>query len=76
MDRPPFDPAKAAFALVAGVLAVECVIALATVGACLWWSREIVEGRYSCGPAGERVSEMMVGALAAALALTTFKGRQ
>lgn len=65
MDKPPY-----AFWLVAAVLAVQCLIALATVGACLWWSSAIVDGRFSCAPAADRVMDLMVGALAAALAFS------
>lgn len=67
-EKPPFDHARAAFLLVAGVLAVQCTVVLVTVGACLWWSREIVEGRFSCATAADRCMDALVGALAAALA--------
>ncbi len=66
--EPPFNAVRAAFWLIAGVLAVQCMIALATTGACIWWSGAIVEGHFSCGPAADRVAELLIGALAAALA--------
>ncbi len=66
--KPPFDATLAAFWLVAAVLAVQCIVALATVGACIYWSGSIVDGRFSCGPAADRVKDLMVEALAVALA--------
>ena len=35
-DRPPFDPVRASFLLVAAVIAVHCAIALAGAGVCAW----------------------------------------
>ncbi len=70
MRRPPWDPVKHAFWLVSVILGVQCVVVLAAVGACLWWSRAIVEGRFECIAATDKVKELLVGALAAALALS------
>jgi hypothetical protein len=68
MGKPPFDQERAAFWLVAAVLAVQCVVVLVMVGTCLWWSRAIVEGRFSCAGAADRSTELLVSALAAAIA--------
>jgi len=73
VSKPPFDGARAAFWLVAGVLAVQCSVVLSTVAACLWWSGAIVEGRYSCSGAADKVMELLVGALAAAMAFSSIK---
>lgn len=58
------------FWLIAAIIGVQCAVVLATVGACLYWSDAIVEGRFSCGPAADRATELLIGALAAALALS------
>lgn len=69
-DRPPFDPVKACFYLIASVLGVQCLVAIAGFAHCLWWGERIVEGRYSCESLGSQVSQLLTNALAAALAFT------
>lgn len=70
MDRPPFDPVKASFWLIAAILGVQCLIALMSAATCMYWTGAIVEGRASCGPVMDRLSELLMGALAAALAFS------
>jgi hypothetical protein len=73
--RPPFDPVRFACWLVAGVLAVECLVALAGMVACLWHSEAIITSpQIACDPK-DRLGAILTGALAAALALLAgFKG--
>jgi len=66
--KPPFDALRASFFLIAAILAVHCIIALLVTGACLYWSGEIVAGKFSCDKASSTLSELLTGALAAALA--------
>ncbi len=66
-DRPPFDPQRAAFILVAGVIAVHAAVALTFSASCVWHSREIVISEAECDPSG-RLMALLAAALAAALA--------
>ena len=59
----------AAFWLVAAIIAVHAVVVLASVGACLVYSREIVEGKFTCDP-HNRLASLLAEALAAALAFS------
>jgi len=65
--RPPFDPLRASFYLVAGVLVFQCVYVAVGGVACLYWSGEIIAGRFSCESLSTRLSDLLTGALAAAL---------
>jgi hypothetical protein len=58
-ERPPFDPVRACFLLVATVIVVHCVVVLAGVAICVWENR--------CDPSN-RLGDLLAGALAAALA--------
>jgi cytochrome c oxidase assembly factor CtaG len=66
-DRPPFDPIKAAFYLVALVLLAHVVVVLAAVGVCIWHSADIVAGNFKCDSDGH-LFELLGAALSAALA--------
>jgi hypothetical protein len=66
-ERPPFDPVRAAFYLVAFVLVVHCLIVLGGVSVCAWHSRDIVEGNWKCDADGH-LFELLGAALSAALA--------
>jgi len=66
-DRPPFDRVRAAFYLVAGVVAVHAVVVLVTVGFCAFHGGDLVAGRFQCD-ARDRLAELLAAALAAALA--------
>jgi len=68
MPKEPFDPIRACFWLIAAILGVQCLVALAGLAACIWWSREIVEGRWSCDNINQTLNQLLTGALAAALA--------
>jgi len=67
-NRPPFDPVRACFYLISAVLAVQCAVALIGLGACLYWSERIVDGKWSCDNINATLSQLLTGALAAALA--------
>jgi hypothetical protein len=70
MDRPPFDPVRASFWLIAAVLGVQCAVALASAGVCIYWTAAIVEGRLSCASVMDRLGDLLTTALAAALAFS------
>lgn len=70
-DKPPFDPVKACFYLIAAVIGVECVVVLGTVMACLWHSELIIKDPdIVCDPK-DRLTGLLTGALAAALAFAS-----
>jgi len=77
MPRPPFDPQRAAFLLLAGVLAVHSVVVLGMTGACIWNSSIIVAGgvEVNCDPYN-RMMSLMSAALAAALAFAGIRGNR
>lgn len=66
-DRPPFDPVKAAFYLVAFILAAHVVVVLMAVGVCVLHSADIVAGNFKCDSDGH-LFELLGAALSAALA--------
>lgn len=68
MDKPPFDNVRAAFYLVAGVIATYCVLVLMATIHC-WLNYEIIAklGEGSCDTKG-RFFDLLSAALAAALA--------
>ena len=68
MDRPPFDPIRASFLLIAAILAVQCLVVLAGLAACIYWSGAVVEGRWTCENINSSLNQLLTGALAAALA--------
>ena len=67
-EKPPFDPVRASFYLIAAVLAVQCTAALLAVGACLYWSSAVIEGKWTCENINATLNQLLSGALAAALA--------
>jgi hypothetical protein len=67
-DRPPFDPIRAAFLLVAFVIGVHAVVILGFSAACIWHSEMIITGTdVNCDP-NSRLMGLLAAALAAALA--------
>lgn len=68
MEKPPFDPLKASFWLIALILGVQCSVVLMSAVTCMYWTGAIVEGKATCTGVMDRVSELLIGALAAALA--------
>ena len=69
----PFDPLRAAFWLVSFVIAIEAVVVLASVGACIWHSEMIIANAdIKCDP-DNRLFQLLVGALAAALAFASIR---
>ena len=70
MDKPPFDPVKACFYLIAAVLAFQGLVAFTGLMWCVYWSRHIVEGNYDCKNIGHVMNQLLQAALTAALAFT------
>lgn len=68
-DKPPWDAERAVFFLIAGILAVHCVVVLTGLFFCVWYGDEIVASRYKCSSIGVSLGEILSGALAAALAM-------
>jgi hypothetical protein len=66
-DRPPWDSVRAAFYLVAAVVAVHALVVLVTVGFCAFYGGDLIAGRFQCD-ARDRLAELLAAALAAALA--------
>jgi len=67
-DRPPFDPIRASFYLVAFVVGIYGVVVLVAVGACIYHSEIIIKNPdIVCDPK-DRLSGLLAAALAAALA--------
>jgi hypothetical protein len=67
-DRPPFDPVKASFYLIAAILGVQCLVVLASVIGCLVYMETVMKNPdIVCDPK-DRLSQLLTGALAAALA--------
>ena len=69
-EKPPFDPVKACFYLIAAVLAFQGLVGLTGLVFCVWYGERIVEGHFSCSGIGTALNQIMQGALAAALAFT------
>ena len=67
-DKPPFDPVRASFYLIAGILAVQCTVVLLGLGWCIWVGSAIVEGKFTCERLGAQLNELLTMGLAAALA--------
>jgi len=65
--KSPFDPVKACFYLVAAVIAVHLAIVMMGSIACAMHTQELIVSTKEC-PAGNRLSEILGAALAAALA--------
>jgi len=65
--KEPFDPVKACFYLVAGVIAVHLLIVVVGAIACLMYANELIATNKTCPSAGN-LSEILGAALAAALA--------
>ena len=66
--RDPFDPIRASFYLIAAILGVQCLAALAGLAACLYWSGAVIEGKWNCENINASLTQLLTGALAAALA--------
>lgn len=64
--RPPFDPVRASFLLIAAIIAVHCVAVLVGVGLC-GWRMVTMPAPLECDAKG-RLGELLSAALAAALA--------
>ena len=71
MDKPPFDPARASFWLIASIIWVHCLIALAGVVECLWLKS--VDTSHVCDPSG-KLGDLLAAGLAAALAFAGVRG--
>jgi hypothetical protein len=73
-DKPPFDPIRAAFWLVALVAVVQCVVVILFAAACFVNAREIMASQQECDP-NSRLMALMSSALAAALAFVGLGSR-
>jgi predicted RND superfamily exporter protein len=69
-EKPPFDPLRASFYLVAAILAFQCVVVGVGLAHCVYWSERIVEGKYQCDNINATLNQLLSAALAAALAFT------
>lgn len=67
-ERPPFDPQRAAFFLVAGVIAVYAVVILGFSAACIWHAEVIIKNVTVDCDQNSRLMGLLAAALAAALA--------
>ena len=72
-DRPPFDPVRAAFLLVAGVIAVQALVILGFSAACIWHAEVIIKDVTVDCDQNSRLMGLMAAALAAALAFAGVK---
>lgn len=68
MDKPPFDPVKSSFYLIAAVLMFQCVIALIGVLSCVYFLHTIMTNPDIQCDQKDRLTSLLTGALAAALA--------
>jgi hypothetical protein len=67
-DKPPFDPQRAAFLLVAFVIGVQAAVILGFSAACIWHAEVIITSPdVNCDP-NSRLMGLLAAALAAALA--------
>jgi hypothetical protein len=66
-EKQPFDTVRAAFYLVAGVIAVQCVVILVALAHCWLHYEEAAHLKLGCDMQG-KLSDLMSAALAAALA--------
>ena len=66
-DRPPFDLVRASFYLVAAVIGIHCVVVLVGAGLCVY--QNVTTDSFTCDAKG-RLSDLLAGALAAALAFS------
>jgi len=66
-EPPPFDTVKASFFLIAGIIAVHCIVVLAGVVECIIHVDMYLTNSRECDPKS-RLSELLSAALAAALA--------
>ena len=64
-ERPPFDPVRASFLLVAAVIGVHCAVVLTGALLCVWHA--VALGAVECDSKG-RLGDLLAGALAAAIA--------
>jgi len=74
-DKPPFDPIRAAFWLVAFVAVVQCVVVILFAAACLLHADQVFAGQQECDP-NSRLMALMSSALAAALAFVGLGSRR
>jgi hypothetical protein len=70
VDKPPFDPIRACFYLIAGVLAFQGLVGFSGLLWCIYWGEHIIEGKMKCDNISATLNQLMAGALAAVLAFT------
>lgn len=66
MQNEPFDFTRAAFYLVAGVIAAHVLVVFVGIAVCVWEIDAIIAGKYHCD-AEAKLTEVLAAALAAAL---------
>ena len=71
-ERPPFDPSRAAFLLLAFVIGIYAIVVLFGMGACVYYAHTIITTSAECDP-DNKLLRLLTAALAAALA---FSGRR
>ena len=71
--KEPFDPIQAGFWLIAAILGVQCLVAVISLGLCVYWSGHVVEGKGSCENINATLNQLLTSALAAALAFVAGK---
>jgi hypothetical protein len=66
-DKPPFDPVKASFYLIAAILVFQCCVVLLTLVWCMYTLDPARMPDFKCDRDGN-FNQLLTGALAAALA--------
>lgn len=72
--RPPFDSQRAAFILIAFVIAVYAVVIIGGVAACIYYTETIITTDAQCDPQGKLFS-LLAAALSAALAFSGLRDK-
>jgi hypothetical protein len=73
-EKPPFDPIRAAFWLIAFVVCIYGVVIVAFAVACVVHATTIITSETSCDP-NNRLMGLLAAALAAALAFAGIRGK-
>jgi hypothetical protein len=74
VDKPPFDPVRAAFWLIAFVVGIYGVVIIGFAAACVIHATTIIHEEISCDP-NNRLMGLLAAALAAALAFAGIRGK-
>lgn len=75
-ERPPWDPQRAAFWLIAFVIGVDALVVVAALAVCAWHSHLILASpEIKCDPEG-RIFQLLSAALSAALAMAGLRSNK